>query len=222
MRRSTRGFTLIELLVVIAIIAILAAILFPIFGRVRAMGRAADCLSNLSQIGKALKQYCSDSNGYMPPAGYWYGWNTAEKRPDPGAWTGRIWKYVGEEAKIFICKESSREPSYVLSWRVVTSTDFAQDPTSGSEIYLSSPRLIWCFEIDPKDGSTNNGDWDVTNEEQQDGEVTGQGSGEGWNKLYWPGPHRGRNTILFGDSHVKSFRKWETEKMTFRPITPSE
>ena len=221
MRRSTRGFTLIELLVVIAIIAILAAILFPVFSRVRAMGMAADCLSNLSQIGKALKQYCSDSQGYMPPAGYWYGWNTVEKRPDRNAWTGRIWTYVGEEKNIFICKSTGREPSYVLSWRVVTSTDYSaanQDPTSGSEIYLSSPRVIWCFEIDPKDGSANNGDWDVTNEFQEDGEVTGQG----WNKLNWPGPHHGKNTILFGNSHARSFMKWTPDKMTFRPITPNE
>jgi prepilin-type N-terminal cleavage/methylation domain-containing protein/prepilin-type processing-associated H-X9-DG protein len=218
MRRSARGFTLIELLVVIAIIAILAAILFPVFARVRAAGRAADCLSNLSQIGKGLKLYCHDSEGYMPPAGYWYGWNVALKRPDPGAWTGRIWTYVGEEKNIFICKQTGREPSYTLSWRVVTSNDFTQDPTSGSEIYISSAMLIWCFEIDPKDGTANNGDWDVTNEGQEDGQVTGQG----WNYLNWPGPHNGRNTILFGDGHARSFQKWMPDKMTFRPIPPNE
>ncbi|NLC56519.1 MAG: DUF1559 domain-containing protein [Armatimonadetes bacterium] len=58
MRR--RGFTLIELLVVIAIIAILAAILFPVFARARENARKANCASNLKQIGTALLMYSQD------------------------------------------------------------------------------------------------------------------------------------------------------------------
>jgi prepilin-type N-terminal cleavage/methylation domain-containing protein len=52
-----RAFTLIELLVVIAIIAIIAAILFPVFGRAKEAAKKTTCLSNLSQIGKAIALY---------------------------------------------------------------------------------------------------------------------------------------------------------------------
>ena len=66
------GFTLIELLVVIAIIAILAAILFPVFAQARAKARSATCQSNLKQVGLALLQYAQDYDESLPPANYAY------------------------------------------------------------------------------------------------------------------------------------------------------
>ena len=63
-----KGFTLIELLVVIAIIAILAAILFPVFARARENARKASCLSNLKQIGLGLMQYTQDYDEKLPPS----------------------------------------------------------------------------------------------------------------------------------------------------------
>lgn len=61
-----QGFTLIELLVVIAIIAVLAAILFPVFARAREKARATTCLSNLKQLGLAMNMYCQDYDGKFP------------------------------------------------------------------------------------------------------------------------------------------------------------
>ena len=74
--KSRSAFTLIELLVVIAIIAILAAILFPVFARAREQARLTTCRSNLRQIGAAMTMYVDDSDGAYP---LWY-----QKRTD--AW----------------------------------------------------------------------------------------------------------------------------------------
>ena len=72
-----RGFTLIELLVVIAIIAILAAILFPVFARAREKARQSSCLSNVKQIGTGLLMYAQDYDEVLPAISFAaVQWNT--------------------------------------------------------------------------------------------------------------------------------------------------
>lgn len=100
-RRVHRGFTLIELLVVIAIIAILASILFPVFSRARAKGRATACLSNESQIVKAIMMYSQDYDesfpfAAVPGTGYY---STTEYQ-----WYDAIYEYM-RNRDILICPE---------------------------------------------------------------------------------------------------------------------
>jgi prepilin-type N-terminal cleavage/methylation domain-containing protein len=90
-----RGFTLIELLVVIAIIAILAAILFPVFARAREQARRTACLSNMKQIGTALFMYAQDYDETLPER---YGCTAStaacsfEMEQVNGVGYGRTWK----------------------------------------------------------------------------------------------------------------------------------
>jgi prepilin-type N-terminal cleavage/methylation domain-containing protein/prepilin-type processing-associated H-X9-DG protein len=73
MQFRRRGFTLIELLVVIAIIAILAAILFPVFSRAREKARQASCMSNLKQLATSTLMYVQDYDETFPMSIYWAG-----------------------------------------------------------------------------------------------------------------------------------------------------
>ena len=91
LRPQKRGFTLIELLVVIAIIAILAAILFPVFARAREQARKTSCLSNLKQMSLGFLMYAQDYDETLP--GIKFGGNPGEGWPwtvFPGSydWTG--------------------------------------------------------------------------------------------------------------------------------------
>jgi prepilin-type N-terminal cleavage/methylation domain-containing protein/prepilin-type processing-associated H-X9-DG protein len=78
MNTPRRGFTLIELLVVIAIIAILAAVLFPVFAKAREKARQTSCLNNLKQIGTAVSMYTEDWDGEYP-SGHLVGEEEAEE-----------------------------------------------------------------------------------------------------------------------------------------------
>jgi len=98
-----KGFTLIELLVVIAIIAILAAILFPVFAKAREKARQSSCLSNVKQLMLAFQQYKQDYDERWP-AMFWSG--TRWEPYDSGYWGGEITPYV-KNTQIFLCPSKS-------------------------------------------------------------------------------------------------------------------
>src|SRR6476659_7951599 len=102
---NKNAFTLIELLVVIAIIAILAAILFPVFARARENARRSSCQSNLKQIGLGLLQYAQDYDERLPF--FFYGVDGNATDPPTVAnprykWMDAIYPYVKSE-QIFAC-----------------------------------------------------------------------------------------------------------------------
>lgn len=104
-RRS--GFTLVELLVVIAIIGLLAAILFPVFGRARENARRSVCLSNLKQIGLGLMQYVQDYDEYYPYGNF--GCSTCTSSQGE-SWRLAIYSYV-KSKQVFVCPSNPNNKS---------------------------------------------------------------------------------------------------------------
>ena len=99
--RTKSAFTLIELLVVIAIIAILAAILFPVFARARENARRSSCMSNMKQIGLGLIQYTQDYDEKYPS-----GQDNFRGR----GWAGQCLPYI-KSAQIFQCPSDTKSPN---------------------------------------------------------------------------------------------------------------
>ena len=108
LRQMKKGFTLIELLVVIAIIAILAAILFPVFSRAREKARQSSCGSNLRQIQLAIAQYAQDYDERHPAT--WFSQNPLGRTPAdyPGHyhWQEAVLPYV-KNHQLFVCPSAS-------------------------------------------------------------------------------------------------------------------
>ena len=99
--RRRGAFTLIELLVVIAIIAILAAILFPVFAQAREKARQTQCLSNTKQLGLGISQYIQDYDETLPMGG----WTDPSGSVD--RWFEMVYPYV-RNVGVFVCPSETR------------------------------------------------------------------------------------------------------------------
>src|SRR5438309_7840989 len=113
MKSRASGFTLIELLVVIAIIAILAAILFPVFAQAREKARQAACLSNCKQMALGVMQYTQDYDELLPVIG-----DNGQCR---GRWQWQIFPYV-KNGQVFTCPNLPRNAWNTVPAVPVTST----------------------------------------------------------------------------------------------------
>lgn len=132
MKTRRSGFTLIELLVVIAIIAILAGILFPVFGKAREKARQSSCASNLKQIGSAFMQYTQDYDEVTIPAQWRYGLPCGNQFPYRGPvtggnncnvqWSDMLHPYA-KNAQIFHCPSRSTQfRGYGVHYRLPSIT----------------------------------------------------------------------------------------------------
>ncbi len=142
--KQRRGFTLIELLVVIAIIAILAAILFPVFQKVRENARRTSCLSNMKQIGLGVTQYTQDADEQEPNGQYPY-------NPCGKGWAGQIYPYVKSIA-VFHCPDDASVASHASSYGY--NANFAIQnpggaPPSGQALaaFNAPVRTVMLFEV---------------------------------------------------------------------------
>ena len=104
--RHRHGFTLIELLVVIAIIAILAAILFPVFAKAREKARQTSCLNNIKQLTLGMLQYVQDYDETFPTSGVW--------GVDP-IWPHQIYPYV-KSWQVYKCPSNSLWATGSVVW----------------------------------------------------------------------------------------------------------
>jgi prepilin-type N-terminal cleavage/methylation domain-containing protein len=139
LRRRSPAFTLIELLVVIAIIAILAAILFPVFAQAREKARMSVCLSNMKQVGMGLSMYTSDYDDTLPLGKGTDVVDFGEPTAAPN-YLGSIMPYTKNRA-IFICPSAlpaTAVPSYV--WALCTPLSCST--MHGNAVVMSRPLAV--------------------------------------------------------------------------------
>lgn len=111
-----RGFTLIELLVVIAIIAILAAILFPVFAKARSRAQSTACMNNMKQLGTAFRMYADDNNDQIGRK-FW-------------EWHVDIAPYV-KSVDVFVCPTSNAPKPRLLPNATYTCADYVNTKITG-------------------------------------------------------------------------------------------
>jgi prepilin-type N-terminal cleavage/methylation domain-containing protein len=210
------GFTLIELLVVIAIIAILAAVLFPVFARAREQARMTVCMGNVRQLGNAFKMYLDDYEGYFPSIGAnamvratdWVSVNPAYLYPNSSyiiadVARGSLWPYVREK-KVYVCP--SDRAYYLYNHRKVEVSYMMTDPfdiRSGAPVHedeITYPSSTIMLIEEGNENWHNDGSF-YPYANYQDYRQGGSSSDI---PADW---HFGRGMVLFADCHAGAYLK---------------
>lgn len=201
-----RAFTLIELLVVIAIIAILAAILFPVFARARENARRASCQSNLKQIGLGVMQYSQDYDEKFP---VWCGDGST-------GWAGSIQPYL-KSTQIFQCPSEPTGPDNPVTTTGSGYSDYAYNvwlgydgSNNGKSLSYLTQSALSVMVFDGRGGSAELG----TARAYEDGGPFGTGTGNSAHLAIFqnvsgsaPGlRHLDGQNFLFCDGHVKWYK----------------
>lgn len=222
--RRRSAFTLIELLVVIAIIAILAAILFPVFGRARENARRSSCQSNLKQVGLGIMQYTQDYDEKLPLRRFADPATGALPTPnyDDFSWRTVIQPYV-KSTQVLVCP--SNPDNYKLTWDPEFNRSYAGNTNWGGTDYsqpekgffgsstpvalsaIESPsQLISVSEIFRVPYVTIIIDAPSTFDDSGTG---GPSSVNVYADALFTG-HLGTSNYLFADGHVKAMRPMQT------------
>ena len=201
--RTKSAFTLIELLVVIAIIAILAAILFPVFARARENARRSSCSSNLKQIGLGILQYAQDFDETYPGRG-----DANYTTPPVRSWRQAVQPYI-KSTQLFSCPSNPNN-----NINPPADPAFENYPA----IPLSYGISGWIGLNEPtaqglKLAAINSTSTKIMVGEIRDARWTEYGSPK-WINGYWDvgfAGHLNTANYLFCDGHVKSLRPTSTE-----------
>lgn len=215
-RRRRSGFTLIELLVVIAIIAILAAILFPVFAQAREKARQASSGSNVRQLGLAVRMYVQDFDERFPFGGWMPNGNIGT-----GEWQNTVAPYIKNKG-IYYCpssgddNEDPRDPT-AYSWNrnpvsYLYNNQFGRDRNPKKDAACVEPSATWLLIDGHSDWGGRAGvDWMGRPNTVWLMEDTTFGSDArlitGW--LPWQGftwglpRHNGGANVVYSDGHVK-------------------